>query len=124
LSREIRRLSNERAKANSSSTLDVLFENATRVVKYGYISELQKEHLIKRLDAVNGNGSTEDKLKASQLISDVQKARHIFSSLNSKQHNDVIELFTKALEVVYAETSSRTEAERIIGKLYRVISEN
>jgi molecular chaperone HtpG len=123
LSRKIRYLSNERSKVNSSSTLDALFENATRVVKYGYVSELQKEHLIKRLDAVNGNGSAEDKRKACELISDVQKARHIFSVLNSEQHDDIIELFTKALEIVYAETSSRTEAERIIGKLYRIISE-
>jgi len=124
LSRKIRYLSSERSKVKSSSSLDTLFENAARVIKYGYISELQREHIVKSLDAVDGNASGEDKRLASQLIHSVMKSQHILSVLGSRDRSeDITSLFNKALEIVYAETSNRAEAERIIGRLYRVISQ-
>ena len=124
LSRKIRYLSTERSKVKSCSTLATLFENAARVIKYGYISELQREHIIKSLDAVDGNGSVEDKQIAGELIHSVMKSQHILSVLGSRyRSDDIINLFNKALEIVYAETSSRAETERLIGRLYKVISE-
>jgi len=125
LSRKIRYLSSERSKVKNSSNLTTLFENATRVIKYGYISGLQREYIVRNLDAVNGNGSPEDKKLAAELLRNVMKSQHILSTLNSQHHSsdDIINLFRKMLEIVYAETSSRAEAERMIGRLYRVISE-
>jgi hypothetical protein len=125
LSRKIRYLSQERSKTKSSSTLSSLFENAGRIIKYGYISELQREHMVKSLDAVDGNYSSEDKHQAIELLHSVLKSSHILSTLNSQRlaSDDIIRLFNKTLEIVYAETSSREEAERMIARLYRVISE-
>ena len=125
LSRKIRYLSSERSKVKSSSNLTTLFENATMVIKYGYISVLQREHIVRSLYAVDGNGSPKDKKLANKLLRSVMKSQHILSTLDSQLHSsdDIINLFTKMLEIVYAETSSRAEAERMIGRLYRVISE-
>jgi hypothetical protein len=105
--------------------LNTLFKNASRIIKYGYISELQRDHTIKSLDAVDGNYSSEDKHEAVELLHDVMESRHILSVLNSRHldNDDIIRLFNKTLEIVYAETSSRAEAERMIARLYRVISE-
>ena len=125
LSRKIRYLSGERSKVKNSSNLTTLFENATRVIKYGYISGLQREHIVRSLDAVDGNGSPADKKLAAELLHSVMKSQHILSTLDSRHHSsdDIINLFRKMLEIVYAETSSRAEAERMIGRLYRVMSE-
>jgi hypothetical protein len=125
LSRKIRYLSAERSKVKDSPDLTALFEKATRVTKYGYISELQREHLVKSLDAVNGNGSCRDKKLAGELLTSVMKSHHILSTLDNRPNSsdDIVNLFKKTLEIVYAETSSRVEAERIIGRLYRVVSE-
>jgi len=124
-SRKIRYLSNERAKAKSSINFDILFENATKVIKFGCISELQREYLIKNLQAVNGNGSVRAKELTSELIENVQNSKHILSALGSQHHHngDVMNLFSKALEIVYAETFNRPEAEKIISKLYEMIFE-
>jgi len=123
LSRKIRCLSSERAKVKGSSNLTTLFENATRIIKYGYISGLQREHVVRSLEAVDGNGSPEDKKLATELLDNVMKSQHILSVLDSRNHSsdDIINLFRKMLEIVYAETSSRAEADRMIGRLYRVI---
>jgi len=125
LSRKIRYLSSERSKVKNSSNLTTLFEKATRIIKYGYISGLQREHIVNGLDAVDGNGSPEDKKLATELLQSVMKSQHVLSILDSRHHSsdDIINLFRKMLEIVYAETSSRAEAERMIGRLYRVISE-
>jgi hypothetical protein len=124
LSRKIRYLSSERSKVKNSSNF-TLFENAARIIKYGYISGLQREHIVKSLDAVNGNGSPEDKKLATELLHSVMKSQHILSILDSRyrSRDDIIYLFRKMLEIIYAETSSRAETERMIGRLYRVISE-
>lgn len=125
LSRKIRCLSSERSKVKNSSNLATLFENANRIIKYGYISSLQREHMVKSLDAVNGNGSPEDKKIAAELICNVMKSQHILSVLDSRHrsNDDIINLFNKTLEIVYAETSNRAEAERMICRLYKMISE-
>jgi len=124
LSRKIRCLSSERSNAKKSSNSTTLFENATRIIKYGYISRLQREHIAKALDAVNGNGSPEDKELAAGLFPSVMKSQHILSILDSRQRSsdNIIDSFRKMLEIVYAETLRRPEAERMIGKLYRVVS--
>ncbi|MHA1289623.1 MAG: ATP-binding protein [Candidatus Thorarchaeota archaeon] len=124
-SRKIRYLSNERAKEKSSTNLDTLFENATKVIRFGYISELQREYLIKNLQTVNGNSSGRAKELTSELIENVQNSKHILSVLGSQHHRngEVVNLFSKALEIIYAETFNRPEAEKIISKLYRMIFE-
>jgi len=124
LSRKIRYLSSERSKVKNSPDLTTLFENANRIIKYGYISRLQREHIVKSLDAVNGNGSPEDKKLAAELLHSVMKSQHILSVVESRHpsSDDIINLLNKTLEIIYAETSSRAEAERMIGRLYRIIS--
>lgn len=125
LSREIRNLSTERSKVKSTSTLVTLFEDAARITKYGYISELQKEHVIKRLNAVDGNYSVQEKQLASKFLRDVMKSQHILSTADSRTllGDDLVKMFNKTLEIVYSETSNREESERILGKLYRALSE-
>ena len=112
-------------KVKSSSDLGALFENAARILKYGYISELQRDHIVKRLDSVDGNGLPEDKEKATELLHKVMKSKHIPSTLYGQRHSsdEISDLLTKTLEIVHAETSSRVEAERMINRLYKVISE-
>ena len=124
-SRKIRYLSNERAKEKNSTNFDTLFENATKVIRFGYISELQREYLIKNLQAVNGHGSGRAKELASELIENVQNSQHILSVLGSQHYpnGDIRNLFNKALEIVYAETLNRPDAEKIISKLYKMIFE-
>jgi molecular chaperone HtpG len=125
LSRKIRYLSGERSKVKNTPGLTGLFENATRLIKYGYVSELQREHLVRSLDAVNGNGSPSEKKLAAELLRSVMKSHHILSTLDDRRNStdDIINLSKKMLEIVYAETSSRVETERMIGKLYRMIAE-
>ena len=60
-SRKIRYLSNERGKEKNCANADILFKNASRVVDQGYLSELQKEEIIKNLRSVNGSNSDDDK---------------------------------------------------------------
>jgi molecular chaperone HtpG len=124
-SRQIRYLSNERAKVKSSANVDTLFDNAAKVIKYGYISELQREYIVKSLHAVNGNSPGRDKQLASELIRGVLNSQHILSVLGSQRrsNDDIVNLFNKALQTVYSETLNRAEAERIIGKLYEMIFE-
>ena len=124
-SRKIRYLSSERSKVKNPSDLTALFENATRVISYGYVSELQREHLVRSLGAVDGNGSPADKRLAAELRHSVMKSQHILSTLDARHNSsdDIINLSKKMLEIVYAETSSRVETERMIGKLYRMIAE-
>jgi len=123
-SRKIRHLSNERAKERSSTNSGTLFENATRVIRFGYISESQKEHLINNLQAVNGNGSDQAKELASDLIENVKNSQHILSILGNQYNNnsDIMNLLGKALEIVYTETFNRPEAGKIVNELYNMIS--
>ena len=123
-SREIRHRSKERSKIINSTNLDKLFENATKIIKYGYISELQKEHIVKSLDAIDGNASGEHKQLVSQMLHDITEARHVLSQKGTRRHSkEISNLFNKALEIVYSETYNRAEAERIMDRLYKVISE-
>jgi hypothetical protein len=124
-SRKIRFLSSERNKTKKSKAFDGLFQSAARVIEHGYLSELQKEHLVKNLDAIDGQGSAEEKKLAVELLRNVMQSRHILSSLSDKHQtaSDITSLLTKMLAIVYAETSSRPEAERLFARLYRAVSD-
>jgi len=121
-SRKIRYLSSERSKKNSTSK-NILFRNASRVVDRGYISELQKEEIIQNLRRINGNDSDCDKQFAANLVDRVLNSQHVLSVLSCqhRSNTDVINLFKKTLEVVYSETMNRIEFERLVKRLYDVI---
>jgi molecular chaperone HtpG len=122
-SRKIRYLSNKRSKEKNSASADMLLKNASRIVAHGYLSELQKEEIIKNLRGVNGNNSDEDKHFVADLIDRISNSRHILSILGS-QHlstTDLADLFTKALDIVYSEIPRSIESERLIERLYQVI---
>ena len=122
-SRRIRYLSNERSKEKNSTGADILFKNASRIVAQGYLSELQKEEIIKNLRRVNGNKSDEDKQFIVDLIDRISNSRHILSILGSQHLStaDLADLFTKALDIVYSEIPRSIESERLIERLYHVI---
>ena len=122
-SRKIRYLSNERGKEKNYASEDILLKNASRVVDQGYLSELQKEEIIKNLRRVNGNNSDEDKQFVADLIDRISNSRHILSILSSQHQStaDLADLFTKTLDIVYSEIPKSIESERLIEKLYRVI---
>jgi len=125
LSRKIRYLSGERSKANVSSNQERLFENAYTIVKYGYVSKLQREHIIKNLSALNGNCSSAVKQQAAKLICQLMNSEHVLSVLNNQDFlkDDALALLNRILEIVYSETSNKSEADRIIGGLYEIISQ-
>ena len=122
-SRKIRYLSNERGKAKSSINLEKLLQSATRIINYGYISELQREHIIKNLRAVNGRNPDNGKQLAEELIQGVLNSQPIRSVLRSQRRSDddIADLFVKALEIIYSETLNPAEAEKIAEKLYQLI---
>lgn len=124
-SREIRYLSNERGKAKSSMNFEKLLQSAARIINHGYVSELQREHIIKNLRTVNGKNSDSDKQLAEELIRKVLSSPHIRSVLRSQHRSgdEIAELFAKALDVMYSETLNRAETEKIMEKLYQLIFE-
>jgi len=124
-SRKIRYLSNERSKEKNCTNADILFKNASRVVDQGYLSELQKEEIIKNLRSVNGSNSDDDKQFAADLIDKISNSQHILLLLDSQHHStdDLTNLFKKTLDIVYSEIPKSVESERLIGRLYQVILE-
>ncbi len=122
-SRKIRYLSSERSKEKNATNLDTLLKNVSMVIKKGYISELQKDDIIKKLQTINGNNSEENKQLVAELIQKVSNSQHVLSVLSHPHcsNNDVMNLLKKTLEVVYSEATNRAEAEKMIEKLYQVI---
>jgi hypothetical protein len=122
-SRKIRYLSNERGKEKNCASAETLFKNASRVVDQGYLSELQKEEIIKNLRKVNGNNSNDDKQFAADLIDKLSNSQHVLSVIGRQYRStlDLTDLFRKILDIIYSEIPKSVESERFIGKLYQVI---
>jgi len=124
-SREIRHLSIERGKEKNATNLDTLLKTASIIIERGYVSELQKDDIIKKLQMINGNGTEKEKQLVAELIEKVSYSQHILSALNRQNcsNTDAINLLKKTLEVVYSEATNRAEAEKIIEKIYQLILE-
>jgi len=125
-SRKIRYLSSQRGKEKSITSLDTLFKNASMVIEKGYVSELQKDNIIEKLQKINGNNADKEKQLVAELIQKISNSQHVLSVINHQpcSNTNVVDLFKKTLEVVYSETANRAEAEKVIGKLYQLIFED
>lgn len=101
LSSRIRHLSDQRSKASNSSSTVALFETAARVMKHGYLSSVHKEHIVKGLNAVNGDGSSEDSRLAAELLEGVIRSQDFLSVMdtNNDQDDHITRLFVQAIEM-------------------------
>jgi len=125
LSSRIRHLSNERSKANNSSNTVALFETASRVIKHGYISSAHKEHIVRALNAVNGDGSSADSRLAAELLAGVNRSQDFLSVMNADNHSadHTAGLLVQAIEIAYGDAATRGEADRMIEAIYGLASE-
>ena len=80
---------------------------------------------MRSLRALKGNCSKEDKQLAAELVPQGMDWQPVLSVLRNHPNfkYDVETLLNKTLEIVYAETANRAEADNIISRLYKMISQ-
>lgn len=123
-SKKIRELSADRSRRKKAQGLNAVRKRAQKVIKYGYVSDLQKQDLIQ---ALQGSNREEQDAWPSEdmaaLIHKLQQSKHVLSRQNGLSAMDYTTFAKRVLDIIYRVTENKMQAETLIEKLLSELSE-
>ena len=119
---KIRQKSKERSAAKVLGDAKVLRQRAERIIECGYLAELQKQEISKRL-VLLGESENDVLMKkyTEGLVQMVLDSRHVMEKQNGHFSRSNVDLCKRIFETIYAEASSGVQAEALLEKAFNCL---
>jgi hypothetical protein len=109
LSREIRRSSDERSFDNRLMSQNLLIQKAREIIRKGYLSEGQKEVILKNIVSLKPIEN-----EWQELVKEIESSKHYLDRQNGDITPKNKALYKRIFDIIFASASSHKDAEKIV----------
>jgi molecular chaperone HtpG len=116
ISKRIRQVSIERSKQKAISRTELIFEQARSIIKKGYIAEVQKRSILRKLQQFRTNDDAFNK-NISELVFEIDKSKHYLDNNGANGKRQYIPILKPLFELLYKSIEDKEKALKIINKI-------